>query len=272
VGETLITAIEMSDAGAHYDVTWQYEAYREILAGIKDKIDARFALKKDPSSDQFEHNDVPAANIYGQLNTFSGPDIDWLVYSWIGNPSGGFCNMHITVHPGSHVDIPIFGLALAAFGGRPWGYADFLPRKELITNPDYCQKYYEPWSERWLNIKREHPELDWFHPPSAFIRAGLSPIAFLYSGPPQDEHTVDLIRQYANEYVDAWLALWDEPTAVPAGERAALQDHSVLIRRTIAELDPANPIAVKLFGEEKAEAMVRALWGGDRTLPHATGA
>ena len=56
---------------------------------------------------------------------------------------------------------------------------------------------------------------------------------------------------------------------MPAEQRAALHQHTIDIRRSIAEEDPANVLAERLFGKEQADGMVRALWGGDRTLPYA---
>ncbi len=38
-------------------------------------------------------------------------------------------------------------------------------------------------------------------------------------------------------------------------------------RKTIAERDPANIMAVRFFGQELTDRLVRALWGGDRELP-----
>jgi hypothetical protein len=35
-----------------------------------------------------------------------GPEIDWLIHSWIGNSPLGFTNMHVTVWLGPHIDVP----------------------------------------------------------------------------------------------------------------------------------------------------------------------
>ncbi|NJN44722.1 MAG: red chlorophyll catabolite reductase, partial [Anaerolineae bacterium] len=53
---------------------------------------------------------------------------------------------------------------------------------------------------------------------------------------------------------------------VPAEDRPALAARDLHLRRSICERDPANAIAVRLFGEEMTESLVRALWGGDREL------
>ena len=60
-----------------------------------------------------------------------------MVYSWMADPKNGFANLHLTISPGAHVDLPIFGLAFANFGIRPWGFVDSVPRRNLATNCDY---------------------------------------------------------------------------------------------------------------------------------------
>lgn len=266
--ETMITAEQMVAQGKDADITWMYDAYREGLAEVWAKITERFELTQDPSTERFDDIGTESG-IHGRTNGFAGPEIDWAVYSWIANPKAGFTNMHITVHPGAHVDVPTFGLAFAAFGVNPWGYADYLPRRELMVNPEYNRKYFEPVNERWMQVRSENPDLAWFTSPTSFIRASVSPVAFLYSGPPFDKKTVEICIQQAHEYCDRWLGWMDAAEPVPADQRAALHQHTIDIRRTIADEDPANVIAEKLFGKEQADAMVRALWGGDRELPYA---
>ena len=266
--ETMITAVQMVENGKDADITWMYDEFRNALADIWAKINDRFELTRDPSTDRFQEIGHESG-IHGRTSAFAGPEIDWAVYSWIANPTAGFTNMHITVHPGAQVDVPSFGLAFAAFGVNPWGFADYTPRRELLVNPDYSRKYYESVNERWMQVRRENPDLAWFTSPTSFIRASVSPIAFLYSGPPFDKKTVEICIQQGHEYADRWLRWVDEAEPVPAEERAALHQHTIDIRRSIADEDPANVIAERLFGKEQADGMVRALWGGDRQLPYA---
>ena len=178
--------------------------------------------------------------------------------------------MHITVHPGAQIDVPSFGLAFAAFGVNPWGYADYVPRRELMVNPDYSHKYYE-LGQRALDAgpqREPRPRPGSPAPPRSSARASRrsrssTPV------PPFDKKTVDICIQQGHEYADRWLRWVDEAEPVPAEERAALHQHTIDIRRIIADEDPANVIAERLFGKEQADGMVRALWGGDRQLPYA---
>ena len=50
-------------------------------------------------------------------------------------------------------------------------------------------------------------------------------------------------------------------------EQEALAERDLAVRRNVAELDPANEMAVRYFGQEQTDALVRTLWGGDRRIP-----
>ena len=270
MGETLSTVQELIDESGPIDVTHIYEEWRDSLAGLMEQVKSRFELTLDPSTNGLEVAGEIGSGIHGQVQCFSGPDIDWMVYSWMADPKNGFANLHLTISPGAHVDVPGFGLAFANFGARPWGFVDCIPRRDIVTNRDYYFKYYEHLNQGWMDIRRNNPKLDWFTSPMAYIRAATSPIAFCYSGPMEQE-TTDIIIKTGQERMNDWLAFWDDPTPVPADEQEAMKDHTVAIRRTVSELDPANHIAIRLFGQGIADQLVEALWGAHRTLPHAFG-
>ena len=72
------------------------------------------------------------------------------------------------------------------------------------------------------------------------------------------------IELISDRTFEQWL---DEGDPVPASERAALAARDLHIRRTIAERDPANILATKLYGEAMKDELVEALWGKNRQLP-----
>jgi Red chlorophyll catabolite reductase (RCC reductase) len=250
------------------DVTWIYEQWRDELASLMQLVADRFELEQDPSTNGLEVAGELGSGIHGQVQCFAGPDIDWMVYSWMADPKNGFANLHLTISPGAHVDLPTFGLAFANFGIRPWGFVDSVPRRDLTTNPDYHDRYYGSINERWLEIRRDNPQLDWFTSPTSYIRAVTSPTAFCYSGP-MEQKTVDIIQGYGREHLERWIGWWDGAEPTPVEERAALSAYTEDARRTIAVLDPANSVAVRLFGQDICDSLVSALWGADRTLPRA---
>jgi hypothetical protein len=268
VGETLSTVEQLVAESGPVDVTWIYEQWRDQLASLMQLVADRFELEQDPSTNGLEVAGELGSGIHGQVQCFAGPDIDWMVYSWMADPKNGFANLHLTISPGAHVDLPTFGLAFANFGIRPWGFVDSVPRRDLTTNPDYHDRYYGSINQRWLEIRRDNPQLDWFTSPTSYIRAVTSPTAFCYSGP-MEQQTVDIIQGYGREHLERWIGWWDTAEPTPVEERAALSAYTEDARRTIAILDPANSVAVRLFGQDICDSLVSALWGADRRLPRA---
>lgn len=270
MGETLKTVQELIEESGPVDVTWIYEQWRDKLAELMAMVADRFELKADPSTNGLEVAGEIGSGIHGQVQCFAGPDIDWMVYSWLADPKNGFANLHLTISPGAHVDLPIFGLAFANFGARPWGFIDSVPRRNVAVDFDYHAKYYGSLNDRWLSIRRENPQLDWFTSPMAYIRDMTSSTAFSYSGP-FEQKTVSLIQDYAVEHLTRWIGWWDdaEPTAIE--ERPAMAQLTEDLRRVVAERDPANSVVERYFGQERTQAMVSALWGEHRVLPRADG-
>jgi hypothetical protein len=200
------------------------------------------------------------------LSTFAGPEIDWLVYSWIGTPNTSFTNMHLTISAGPQVRIPHFGFAL---GTAPdiFMYMDYLPRVDFWRDIAYADRYLQPANERFLQLRNDK-RFSPFVSQSMPMRLYQTPTSHCYMVPASEE-TLALIRETAHEMLDRWLGWFDNAEPVPAEEQVALAERDLIVRRTICDRDPANAIAVKLFGEETAAALVQTLWGGNRTLPRA---
>jgi hypothetical protein len=268
VGETLQTVQQLIDESGPVDVTWIYEQWREKLAELMTMVTDRFELEVDPSTNGLEVAGELGSGIHGQVQCFAGPEIDWMVYSWMADPKNGFANLHLTISPGAHVDLPIFGLAFANFGVRPWGFVDSVPRRNLATNFDYHAKYYGSLNDRWLQIRTENPQLDWFTSPMAYIRDVTSSTAFCYSGP-MEQGTVDLIQGYGAEHLQRWIGWWDDADATTPEERPAMAQLTEDLRRVVAVKDPANSVATRLFGQDITDQLVSALWGEHRVLPRA---
>jgi hypothetical protein len=236
-----------------------------ITTELKDKVFKRFALQPDPCSAQFqpyggEH--IPS----GFLSTFAGPEIDWLVYSWMGTPHTSFTTMHLTIHVGSQYHIPHFGFAL---GTAPdiFMYMDYLPRVDIWADVAYADKYLQPVNDRFMQL-RSDKRFAPFVSQDMSMRLYQSPTSHCYLVPPTDE-TLPIVRETAHEMLDRWLGWFAEAEIVPQAERAALSARDLAMRQTICDRDPANIIADKLFGRVYAAELVRTLWGGNRTLPRA---
>jgi hypothetical protein len=249
------------DSSEHFDGMWS------IIGELWDRVRERFDLTVDPSTEPLRAYGDPEG-AHGSLQAYTGPEVDWLVHSWVGNPRMSFTNMHLSIWLGPHVDVPHLAYA---FGTMPeiWFYTDCVPRRDLAIDLDYLDRYYAPENERWLEV-RERPELTTFTSRSIEVREQLSPTAYCYLMS-RSADSVDFIRQLSLAQLDRWFAMLDAAETVPAGDRGALAERDERFRRNVAERDPANVIAVNAFGTETAETLVRALWGGDRVLPRPAG-
>lgn len=245
-----------------------FDALWNITTELKGKVFARFALTPDPCSAPFQpYGGQGGSQPSGFLSTFAGPEIDWLVYSWVGTPGTSFTNMHLTINVGAQYKIPHFGFAL---GTAPdiFLYMDYLPRVDAWADIAYADRYLQPANARFLQLRNDG-RFSPFVSQDLTMRLYQTAVSHCYMVPPTDE-TIALIRATAHEMLDRWLAWFDEPEMTPEHERPALAARDLTIRQTICERDPANAIAVRLFGQEYADDLVKTLWGGNRTLPSAS--
>lgn len=241
-----------------------------ILAEMDAKIQQRFELKLDPCCERFaDYRDISVeGGSEGSLKTYSGPEIDWYVHSYIGSPESTFSNMHVTVSLGPQCQVPHFGFALGTVPDI-FMYMDYLPRVELAANPEYLDRYYTEANEEFFGLQED----DRFNPfisRELYIRVSLTPTAVCYTAA-RDDDIIAKVRGIGMERLDRWLKWVDEAKPTAAADRAPLAARDEYIRRTICERDPANVIGENLFGKENADQMVATLWGGTRTLPRPTG-
>jgi hypothetical protein len=264
VEETVQHVEEMLDASPVIDVNDTFAQFQQLLADLKAKIDARFATTRDPSTETLEQYGTYPEGPGGRVAAYSGPEVDWMVHSWLGDPSRSFVNLHLTCWLGPQVKVPHLGIALLCWPGG-WFYTDYIPRTDIVVDGDYFDRYYAPPNEAWLE-HRADPEFAWFTSRAGFIRASLSPNAYVYSFE-RTARNIQVVSDRLHAQVDQWLAWVDAAPEVPLEERDALRERDLATRRNIADRDPANVMGVRYFGEETTQRLVRALWGGDRELP-----
>lgn len=252
----------VDESGAAVDVTPAYTELWALVDELRAKVAKRFDLTRDASTEQFESysGDGPT----GTIRAYSGPEVDWMVHSWIANPTASFTNIHLTIWLGPQVRVPHFGLAFGTFP-QVWCYLDYLPRADLLVDLDYLDTYYEPLNDEHLEV-RARPGLDVFVSRALHVRESLTDTAHCFSCL-DDGQALATARELAHSRLDRWLQWVDEATAVPEAERPALRDRDEALRRNIAERDPANVMGVRYFGEQMTQDLVRALWGGGRALP-----
>lgn len=261
ISKNIQSVMEMVDQRPGIDNTPVFARLWNILGELRHKLDARFELHPDSSTKHLQAYSAPDGNAKGSLNTFSGPEIDWLVHSWIGNPKSSFSNMHLTIWLGSQIRVPHLAFA---FGTVPdiFFYMDYIPRTDLFTDLEYLDRYYEPVNQTYLTL-RTNPRLLPFISKNLYIRQAQSPTSLCYTCK-GEEDMLEVIRTVAHDMLDRWLGWVDEAEPVSEDERAALAARDLLVRRTIAERDPANEMGVRMFGAEFTNTLVRALWGGNK--------
>jgi len=258
---TSSSLVELLAAQPNVDSTGWFGKLWEITRELSEKLTARFELRPDGSTEQFANYESLDGNAKGSLNTFTGPEIDWLVHAHIGNPKFSFTNMHFTVWLGPQIKAPHFGMAM---GTMPdiFIYFDYVPRVDLMTDLEYLDKYYEPVNAKWREFQ-DNPEYRPFVSRNLYMRTSVSQTGFVYLVTPSD-NAVSEIRDLAHFMFDGWLKNVNEAPATPENERTALSARDLHVRRAIADRDPANVVGEQLFGKETADKLVRGLWGGDR--------
>ncbi|MDJ0702955.1 MAG: hypothetical protein QNJ46_06700 [Leptolyngbyaceae cyanobacterium MO_188.B28] len=233
----------------------------DLSVELRQRIEVQFELHPDPSTTKLKSDSSPIGEAKGSFNAFSGPEIDWLVHSWLKNPSSGFSNMHLTIWLGPHIRVPHLAFAFATIP-ESFLFIDYVARTDLSTDLAYLDQYYEPANPTYLMLQSD-PRLSPFISKSTYIRQVLSATSLCYTGKSSEEF-LELTRTVAHEMLDRWLIWVDEAQSVPHDKRVALAERDLFVRRTIAERDPANLLVEKIFGPELTNILVRALWGGDR--------
>lgn len=268
MGKITTSVVDLVTDRPDVDNQETFDALWAITCEMFDKVRKRFELNMDPCCDDLQPY-TGKDGAQGYIGAYTGPEIDWLIHSWTGNPKASFTNMHLTINLGPQVDVPNFGFALGTIPDLFW-YMDTLPRRELITNPEYADKYWDGDANgAFLDLVNDD-RFATFISRDVYTRVALSPNAACYSAPASADN-IDAIRAASHAALDRWLAWVDAAEAVPAGERAAIAERDEFIRKTICERDPANIVAENLFGKELTDRLVATLWGGTRTLPRPLG-
>ena len=242
-----------------------FDALWGILGDLFDKVKGRFELRPDPSTAGLRpYQACDGSGAAGWLSTYAGPEIDWLVHSWVGNPKASFTNMHLTVSLGSKFEAPNLGVALGTVPDL-FMYLDFIPRKDLAVNPEYMEKYYDELNEEHLRLA-EDLELSSFISRCLYMRVTQSAASLCITAPDTGRN-LRTVRGATNRMVDQWLANVGKSAILPESARPAQAARDELLRREIAERDPMNAHVERMYGKELTDELIAALWGGRRVLP-----
>jgi hypothetical protein len=269
MAETVKRVVDFYDEAPDVDRRVVYDQLWQLSEELKDRVAGRFELTRDPSTEDLEdYGAAPGEGARGRLRASSGPEMDWFVHAWTGQPERSFTNIHVTSWLGPHVKVPHLGYA---FGTLPnvWFLIEYVPRSDLSVDLESLERYYEPVNGPWLDLRADE-RFQPFVSRSLYIRQVMSETSFCYSCQGTDDDLAT-IRELAHREMDRWLGWLDDAPLVPEEERAALAARDLAVRRNTAELDPANELGERFFGPELTRRLVRTLWGGDRQLPRPDG-
>lgn len=252
---------QIFDESPDTDSTATFERLWSTMGAVHQRILDRFDLAEDPSVADLSSFGGPTGP-RGALRAWSGPGMDWMINSWLGDPEAGFTNMHLTCWLGPETNVPHLGMA---WGTLPtlWCFIDLLPRADLFVDLDYVDRYYVPFNDTYMALK-DDPGVAPFVSQDTFTRVGVSQSAVCIVMPTEEDRIVQ-IGELANLRVDQWFAHLDEATATPVEDRGRLAERDLAMRRNIAQRDPANSLAERFYGEELTARLVGSLWGEHRS-------
>ncbi|MFB2771087.1 red chlorophyll catabolite reductase [Pelatocladus sp. BLCC-F211] len=249
----------MVEQQTNLDNTPVFEQLWKITNELREKLDARFELHPNHATQELQSYSSLTGEAHGSLKTFSGSEINWMVHAWLRDSKTGFSNMHLTIWLGSQIRVPHLAYG---FGTVPhlFCYMDYIPRSDLFTDLEYLDRYYEPVNKRYLELQAD-PCLKEFISKTLYMRQAQSRTSICFTSQITNE-TMTLVQTIAHEMMDRWLIWVDRAEPVAQEEQQALAARDLFIRRTIAERDPDNQLAIRLFGAEMTDKLIRALWAG----------
>jgi len=245
------------------DVTPYWERCWGILAGAKDQIANRFpGLEREKNTRDRDYYTSPNGEWEGSMKAWSGPGMEWLVNSWLGNRQASILDMNATAFLGQETDVPHL---VIVFGTIPklFFYADYTPRRDLMANADYLDRYYGDDVNQWYLALRGHENFQWSVSHGNYMRALTNPVTQSLMGE-LDHDNIDILEKYVDEMVTRWLGWIDSAEPVPEDERAILRQRDHTVRELGYARDPMNKLAVQVFGEDMVAAMVDMRMGREQ--------
>ena len=247
------------------DVTPYWERCWGILSGVKEKIAARFPnLDREENTRDRDYYTSPNGEWEGSMKAWSGEGMEWLVNSWLGNRKASILDMNATAFLGQETDVPHL---VIVFGTIPnlFFYADYTPRRDLMADVDYLDRYYGDEVNQWYLGLRGHENFQWAVSHGNYMRALTNPVTQSLMGELNNDN-IDILEKYVDEMVTRWLGWIDAATPVPEADRAALRQRDHIVREMGYARDPMNKLAVQVFGEGQVDAMVEMRMGREQML------
>src|SRR6478735_12128861 len=176
------------------DVSEAHAALWEIITELKDRTEKLFPMEKQPASDGLEYWTTEDGSWEGSMNTFTGPGVEHVALSWIGNPKASIVDVSFQVFLGPQIDVPHF---IQDFGLIPelFHFSELIPRRDLMIDLDYLNKYYGEDNEDFLELRGDS-RMTWSVSHGVYMRAFNSPNAHSYTME-RSPAMIDVLRESA---------------------------------------------------------------------------
>ena len=259
------TIMEFLSENPNVDVSKAWERCWGIQTNIIERVRERFEVAKHPSCegrDYFTSSEHPDHGLLeGSFNAYSGDQVDWLVHSWIGNRQRSILDINATVFLGQETRVPHLAVIFGTIP-RLYFYAEYTPRMDLRTNPDYLNHYYEPVNQDFLEF-RANPNWTRFVSHGTYLRSLMSPVCVSSHAELTDEN-IDFCEDYLERFIGRWFSWLDQAEEVPESERNDQQIYDFQVRELGYRNDPMNVLPIQVFGEEEANRMLEMRIGVDQ--------
>lgn len=251
VSSEVKTITQMLDEAPDVDVRATWQALWGLLTEIKERLVEALPVERHASSADYDY--YRAGDFEGSLATYTGPQVEWLVHSWLGNREASILDMNVNVWLGPQIDVPHLCLV---FGTVPhlFHYSDLIARRDIGVDVDYLQRWYEPENEAYLAFRGD-PRFTWSVSHGTYMRSITSPVAHSYTAERTPDN-VEALRGHVLPRFERWLEMVRTAPPVPVEEQAALRERDHVLRRQVYALDPMNALAERFMGAETVQRMV----------------
>ena len=240
------------------DVSRAWERCWGVLSDVKEKIGARFETQLVPECAGREYYTSPNGEFEGSFKAWTGPKMDWLVNSWLGNRQASILDMNATAWLGQDTDVPHF---VMVFGTIPklFFYFDFVPRRNIMTDTDYLDRYYGSINDTYLKLRGDS-RFHWSVSHGPYMRALTNPSTQSLIGDLNDDN-ISLLSDYAYSMLETWMGWLDNAEPIAPEAQGALRAYDYRVRYLSYDRDPMNKLAVQVFGEDEVDNMLALRMG-----------
>ncbi|KAL3685362.1 hypothetical protein R1sor_003384 [Riccia sorocarpa] len=253
-------------------------AGRKVMTNVSAIVENELCplLQDTKTPDDVRYYKSEDGNAQGSIVIRAGKDsskIDFVLESWLHAtlPSGALDIAMFVVMLGPETDAPHFLFEFIESGSSLVVFLDHLPRKDLVLDTDYQQRFYEaPGLDEIRKLFEEAPNSKPYISPALFVRSILSPTAVLYKlsagtqvdGGGLEEQIETVVYPGSQKMTEAWIESF--LTRGSSGcnvEDTLKRDNQIKTFGFEVDLSANLP---RLFGQNIADRVVEAFKTGGR--------